>query len=191
MGEEIGIYYHTSDGQTEKVAEYIGNWLRERGRWSVIVEEIGRRQREPIWPMPTAMVVGAPVHGGEFAARVRRFVELHRSRLETTVSAFFALSLSEADANEGRRQEVHHIIDQWLEAMEWKPDEVASIAGATPFSRYGRLKRWVMRKVVAELNPGADVDEDREYTDWEAVNSFADRIAERVDVARAARPGTR
>lgn len=190
MGEQIGIWYRSHDGQTEKVAHRIGERLRQLGeRWTVTVEPIGTGKQEPIWPTPTAMVVGASVHGGRFDGAVARFVERQRDVLGATVSAFFGLSLSEADRDEEVRGEARRLIDEWLKEARWAPDEVASIAGATPFSRYGRVKSWVMKRIIAGRDPEAEPGQDREYTDWEAVDAFADRIGERVQIGRVARPG--
>jgi menaquinone-dependent protoporphyrinogen oxidase len=49
----------------------------------------------------------------------------------------------------------------------------ASLAGALPYSRYGFLKRLLMRLIV--WREGGDTDDSRDYddTDWDAVECFA------------------
>ncbi|WP_230469967.1 flavodoxin domain-containing protein [Lujinxingia vulgaris] len=55
------------------------------------------------------------------------------------------MCLSAAGDDEESRQEVHHYADVFLEATGWQPMLLAAFAGAMPFSRYGFMKRLIMR----------------------------------------------
>ncbi|MCE3247433.1 MAG: protoporphyrinogen oxidase [Geminicoccaceae bacterium] len=49
----------------------------------------------------------------------------------------------------------------------------ASLAGALRYSRYGFLKRLLMRLIVWREGGDTDDSRDYDYTDWDAVDGFA------------------
>lgn len=57
------------------------------------------------------------------------------------------------------------------------------VAGAVPYTRYGWLKRRIMRRLMARANGDTDTTRDYEYTDWEDLNSFARGFARQAESA--------
>jgi menaquinone-dependent protoporphyrinogen oxidase len=46
------------------------------------------------------------------------------------------------------------------------------------YTRYGVLKRWAMRRIVAKAGGDTDTSRDYEYTNWDEVVRFARAFAE-------------
>ena len=59
----------------------------------------------------------------------------------------------------------------------------ASFAGALKYSVYGPIKRRVMIVFVGLGGGNTDTSKDYEYTDWNAVERFADAYAQRLKQA--------
>src|SRR5690606_41877313 len=74
----------------------------------------------------------------------------------------------------------------------WQPAEAVAFAGALRYSAYNLLLRWVMRRIArkaaAHLPGATDTSRDHEYTDWAAVDAFADAFAHRLVAAEAQEP---
>ena len=57
------------------------------------------------------------------------------------------------------------------------------VAGALPYTRYGWIKRMMMRRIVAKAGGDTDTSRDYEYTDWNDLRvssrDFAELTAKR------------
>ncbi len=65
-------------------------------------------------------------------------------------------------------------MSEFTEATSWTPSRVVQVAGAYMPSEYGVLSRFVMRRIIAEKDPEADLDTDHDYTDWSALRRELD-----------------
>ena len=52
------------------------------------------------------------------------------------------------------------------------------VAGALPYTKYGWLKRMMMKRIVAKAGGDTDTTRDYEYTDWIDLRNFARDFAE-------------
>jgi menaquinone-dependent protoporphyrinogen oxidase len=102
-------------------------------------------------------------------------------------SAFFSVSLGVASKVRDGRAQVQPLVKQFLERAEWRPDHVELIAGALLYTKYNVLKRFLMRRISRSEGGDTDTSRDYEYTDWAAVERFAERIALEVEAAPATR----
>lgn len=112
-----------------------------------------------------AMIVGASVHYGHHPARLARL--LSRQDLSATKTAFFSVSLGAKERYATR----------FLQRARWKPDLVAVFPGALQYSKYGPVKRLVVRAFAAVAGHDTDPSRDYEYTDWQAVERFSESFA--------------
>jgi menaquinone-dependent protoporphyrinogen oxidase len=107
------------------------------------------------------VIVGASVHYGRHPGWLAR--RLRRHDLRRARTAFFSVSLGAKEEYAAR----------FLRRAQWKPDLVGVFAGALPYSKYGPLKRRVVRAFAAVAGHDTDASRDYEYTDWKAVERFA------------------
>lgn len=111
------------------------------------------------------MIVGASVHYGRHPARLARL--LSRQDLSAKKTAFFSVSLGAKERYATR----------FLQRARWKPDLVAVFPGALQYSKYGPVKRRVVRAFAAVAGHDTDPSRDYEYTDWQAVERFSESFA--------------
>jgi menaquinone-dependent protoporphyrinogen oxidase len=62
---------------------------------------------------------------------------------------------------------------------------VKLVAGALPYTRYGWLKRAVMKRIVKRAGGSTDVSRDHEYTDWTDLWDFAVAFSAQFEVRSA------
>jgi menaquinone-dependent protoporphyrinogen oxidase len=88
-------------------------------------------------------------------------------------SAFVSVSLTAAEDDDELRAETRRMIDEFVEDTGWTPDVQLAAAGAFQFSKYNPFERLIMRLIARQHDVAIDPHEDRELTDWNAVDSFA------------------
>jgi len=176
----ILVCYGTGEGQTAKVADRIGEVLEGRGHEVTTVDA-----DDPPGDLDVeafdAVAVGASIHMGAHQDSVREFVTRNRVALSERPTAFFQLSMSSATDDEERRAEAAGYVDTFLDSTDWHPDRIGLFGGALRYSKYGFLKRLVMKRIAAEATGDTDTARDYEYTDWHEVEAFAADFAAFVE----------
>lgn len=186
----VAVLYATREGQTRRIAEHVAAILRTRGLL-VDVVEVGRSLPPGFDPSRfAATVVAASVHVGRHEKEMVEFVKRHRAGLERAPSAFLSVSLSEAGAEDAsatdKRREratanVKAMIDAFLRETGWNPTRLQPVAGALLYRQYGTIVRLVMRFIAKQAGSTTDTSRDHEFTDWQALDRFADEFANLVD----------
>ena len=165
--------YGTTEGQTRKIASVIEDTIRDRGH---SVERVASTAFNG--PLPTTafdgVIVGASVHMGHHQEAVGRFVKDNRTTLMTLPTAFFSVSLAELDA--AHSEEATDYVTRFLDETGWAPDLVETVAGALRYTKYGFIKRFIMRQISKRHRRPTDTSRDFEFTDWRQVERFVDRF---------------
>ena len=165
------VVYGTRTGQTKRIAERIAARLHERG---AMVDLVNARSIPIDLQIADydGVIAGASVNTGKFQSCLGDFIDGFHEPIARVPSAFFGVSLSEADAT--LRQQARDYIDRFLTEHTWRPALTASFAGALPPSRF----QWVMRLFWRRLAKGTD-----EFTDWGVVSQFADGFLDKVEAS--------
>ena len=61
---------------------------------------------------------------------------------------------------------------RFIRRTGWTPATFREIAGALRYTRYGWLKRRIMRRIVARVGGDTDASRNYEYTDWNDLRAF-------------------
>lgn len=167
------IPYGTTEGQTGKIAEVIADVIRDMGHEAEAVDI--RSLSDTVPAGYDAVIIGASIHMGKHDKHVVEFVDKNHDVLEGLPSAFFSVSL----AAHGDTQEAEGYVDQFENETGWHPDKVALFGGALLYTRYGFIKRHMMKKIAGDKpgQLGLDMSRDYVYTEWDAVKRFAEHFA--------------
>ena len=172
--------FASSHGQTRDIAWTIERHLRRRGH---AVDLVDVRQAEPDPGEYDLAVIGSCVEFGRHARSIRRYIRRHTDALECMPSAFFSVSMSAVGGGED------HSIAGLTAETGWHPGRAVAFAGALPYTRYGPLHRFIMKRISAKAGHTTDTTRDHDFTDWAAVRAFADGLADAADrTAPASRP---
>ena len=165
------IAYETGEGHTATVAERI-KAVCERADCQVRLMRC-RDADQAALEGADGIVLGASVHMGKHHKRVLRFAKQHQALLNQKPSAFFSVCLTARSEKEKDRKEVQRYLSEFQQLTGWKPDPIQAFAGALLYTQYGFVKRKVMLSIVKK--EGGDIDPTRDfiYTDWQAVETFA------------------
>jgi menaquinone-dependent protoporphyrinogen oxidase len=183
----ILILYGTTDGQTATIARRLATMLHTYGAEADAVD-VTRAKPRPVGY--EAVIVAASVHTGVYQPDVRQWVHEYSPALSDMPTAFISVCLGVLQPDPAVQRDVRATIDRFLTSSGWRPAVVKSVAGAVLYTRYGWLKRWLMRRIVRKAGGGTDTSRDYEYTDWKDLErfaaSFAALVASRVTPRTAA-----
>jgi len=163
------ILYGTTDGHTAKVAQFLADQLHSHGA-DVDLLEAGTSDPDP--RDYTAVIVAASVHAGGYQKAVVRWVRTHAEALSYTPSAFVSVCLGVLQPSPKVERDLTRITNRFAAQTSWDPPCIKRVAGAVPYTRYGWLKRMVMRQIVKKAGGSTDVSRDHEYTDWADLRAF-------------------
>lgn len=133
-----------------------------------------------------AVMVGASIHYGRHPLRLSRWVCRHRSALSSRPGAFFSVCLS-AGGPGARPETAQRYLETFLARTRWRPERTAMFAGALLYTRYSPFIRFLMRQIVRMAGGDTDTTRDYEYTDWQAVERFADQFLLDLEAAGRAK----
>lgn len=172
----ILIVYGTTDGHTRKIAQVLAEDLRAK-RCSVNVIDAA----QILWRVSPegydGVIVAASVHIGDYQRVVGRWVRLYAPVLNGMPTAFLSVCLAVLEHRIEPRQEILRIMQRFLRHCGWRPTITKMVAGALPYTRYGWLKRQMMKRIVAKAGGDTDTTRDFEYTDWIDLRNFAQDFA--------------
>ena len=169
------VAYSTYDGHTGKIAERIAATLRSTG-CAVEVCDLSRLRPERSLADYDGVVAGGPLHGGGHPPQLAAFATDNRVTLNAKPSAFFSVSLSAA-GNEEQQGDANRCLNEFLQSTGWKPSSSTIVAGALLYREYGFLKRWMMKRIAGSGGGDTDTSRNHVYTDWEALDKFANEVA--------------
>jgi menaquinone-dependent protoporphyrinogen oxidase len=178
---KILVVYATTDGHTAKVAREIGVRLRDCGADARVM--IASRDLEGPEEYD-GVIVAASVHAGRYQANVRRWIERHGSALGKLPSAFVSVCLMVRDPKAAPK--LAALMSGFLDSCHWTPSTAKPVAGALRYTRYGWLKRWIMKRIAARTGGDTDTSRDHEYTDWDDLQRFTTGFCRAVEARRPA-----
>lgn len=177
----ILILYATTEGHTARIADRIAQRLRGMGHGA----ELHRADSVPSGFNPTAydgVIVGASIHYGHHPDYLLALIRRHKAALASRPGAFFSVSLSGGGPG-AKPEAARRYLETFLRKAGWRPPQTATFAGALRYSRYGFFKKQLMRLIVGMAGGDTDTTRDYEYTDWDAVERFAEDFASRFNQA--------
>lgn len=179
----ILVAFHSSEGQTARVAERIAQVLRDDGDDA----DVRALASAPAPDDYDGVVLGDSIHVGRHSRPMPKYLERHAAPLRATRTALFQVSMSAAYPDDEHAAEAQRTLHQLLDDTGFDPDIVAVFAGALVYTRYGWVKRHVMRSIERRQGGETDISRDYEYTDWDAVEHFAHDVHAMVTAQQSER----
>lgn len=169
----ILLVYSTVDGHTRDICRHVSETLAAGGN------EVTVTDLNDVDPSALAgcdkVVVGASIRYGKYRPELLDFVKENAAELNARPGAFFTVNL--VARKPGRdTPETNPYVDKLLGETSWEPAETAVFAGKLDYPRYGWRDRQVIRLIMWLTDGPTDPSTVRDFTDWEKVSDFAERI---------------
>ncbi len=171
--KKIGILYSTVDGQTRKICEALRNDLQNDHEISLFpVSEF----EQDILSFDI-LILGASIRYGKHHPTIYEFIDKNRGKLEKVHAGFFSVNLVARKAGKDRASTNPYLI-KFLDTINWKPDLVDVFAGCLDYKRYRFWDRIMIKTIMKFTGGPTTTTEPIEYTDWNRVKLFAEKIRE-------------
>lgn len=164
----ILVLYATTDGQTRKIARHVMSVLAGIGH-GVELMNVTEAEGLDLARYDRAVLAGS-LHAGGYQAALADFARRQVARLNAMPTLFLAVSLSAAGEDAEDWKGLHDCLQDFLSETGWTPGHIEHVAGAFRFSEYGYFRAWAMRRIAAVKDPAVQAGQDKEYTDWAALD---------------------
>lgn len=162
------ILYSSHDGQTKKISEFLTAHLDGEVVVDALREDYDLHDFDRV-------IIGASIRYGHFNKMLDRFVARNRLHLEQKSAAFFGVNLTAR--KEGKdNPETNVYVRKFLQRTKWQPKLAAVFAGALFYPRYKWFDRVMIQFIMKITGGETDSTKEIEYTDWEKVKLFAERV---------------
>jgi menaquinone-dependent protoporphyrinogen oxidase len=171
--------FATREGQTAKVARRIAARLEDTG---AAVRLLDARDRDATEALDLddfdLLIFGGSMHAGGLEHELVRFINGRAEQIGNRRRSFFLVLLSAATRDPGLRE-------SWLgdarrkmgEQLAVTFEDTEMVAGALRYSKYPLPLRWLMQGIARRAGGDTDTSRDYEYTDWQQVEDYAQRLA--------------
>jgi len=171
---DVLIVYATVEGQSRRIAEMLGDHLVRRRHARTLLDATRPERTHDTPAAFDAVFIVAPVHGEKHHAAITHFARRHAEVLTRRPAALISVSLHAASGEAEDIEEMRAYVDGFCSDTGWLPRETHYAAGALRFSEFDFFKKWIARRLAASLQMEIRPGEDVEFTDWRALESFAD-----------------
>ena len=142
---------------------------------AVMVEEIIDRSTLDVVAFD-CIVIGASIRYGKHRPGVFEFIERRRAALEARPTAFFTVNVVARKPGKDT-PDGNSYMRKFLEQSRWRPTLLGVFAGKIDYARYGPVDRAMIRFIMWMTKGPTDPKTCIEFTDWAAVDRFADDVS--------------
>ena len=170
----ILIAYSTVDGHTRHICERIADAVRQQGH---ATELAAIDDGAPVdLSAFDKIVIGASIRYGKHRPQVTDLINANQAILESKPSAFFSVNVV-ARKPEKNTPETNPYLQKFLKTISWQPENLAVFAGKIDYPSYRFMDRLAIRFIMWMTKGPTDPNAVVEFTDWNQVDAFANRVA--------------
>jgi menaquinone-dependent protoporphyrinogen oxidase len=170
----ILIVYGSIEGQTAKIARFAADHLTKAGHDVALIDSADDAP-PPDFNGIERVILAASVHERRHPRPFEVFLAANKSALADRPSLLISVSLSAAFPD-GMEEAADYVADMTLRTGFVAGTELL-VAGAVRPSSYDYFATQVVRHVVLRDHAAVRPDEEREFTDWDALAAALDGFA--------------
>lgn len=165
------ILYSTTDGHTQKIAEFIAS------HWDGSVRVLAFDAVESTADLDVdRVIIGASIRYGHFNPALVTWIKEHADWLKQRDSAFYSVNLTARKPGKNDPATSSYI-KKFIHSSGWVPDHIAMFAGRLSYPKYRPFDKFMIRLIMKITGGCADGKSDIEYTDWDEVKRFAKTLS--------------
>ena len=160
--------YSTSNGQSLKICNAIN-----KNKESLIID-IDKIKTVELNKFDQ-IIIGASVKYGDHNKKIYDFIKNNKILIENKKTGFFSVNAT-ARKSEKNKPETNPYVIKFLKKTNWTPDNIGVFAGKIDFPNYNFLEKYIIKVIMWITNGPTDTSKTFEFTDWEDVKKFSDKI---------------
>lgn len=171
----ILIIYSTTDGQTKKICERLQDVMEQQAHEVTLVSMSDNPQLD--LSLFDKIVIGASIRYGKHRPEVVEYINHNAWLLASKPGAFFSVNVT-ARKPDKNTPETNPYMPKFLKHINWQPNKLAVFAGKIDYPRYTPFDRMMIRFIMWMTKGPTDRNAVIEFTDWQAVEKFAQEVSE-------------
>lgn len=174
------VIYSTTDGHTRTICSRIAATIGEHGH-EVDLRALKDNRDIDLAPYET-VILGASIRYGKHQPEVFEFIERNLDALEHKNNAFFTVNIVARKPHKNT-PETNPYMQKFLQQTPWQPKHLEVFAGRLDFPKYKWSDRLMIRFIMWMTKGPTAPDTVIEYTDWNRVYAFAQKLASNAQSA--------
>jgi menaquinone-dependent protoporphyrinogen oxidase len=172
------LLYSSREGQTRKIMSHIEGELK-----GFACETIDLNDAKGIdLSQFDRIVIGASIRYGHLNKVLYEFIQTNLQQLVSQNAAFFCVNLTARKEDQGKdTPEGSAYIKTFLKKSPWQPNLIGVFAGALFYPRYNFFDKTMIRFIMSMTGGETDTTKEVEYTNWNKVSLFAQKVIELGD----------
>ena len=171
--KKVLFLYATTDGQTIKICKHIQSQLPE---YHCEFQNLDNGDVVD-FSLYEKIVIGASIRYGHLSKNLYHFIEANLEALKQNKVAFFCVNLTARKEEQGKdTPEGSVYMRTFLKKSPWTPKLQAVFAGALRYPQYKFFDRIMIQLIMKITGGETDTTKEIEYTNWDKVSNFANRI---------------
>lgn len=166
------IIYSSVDGQTKKICHYIKDILTQHNHLVDLfcINDFNKNIADY-----STIIIASSIRYGKHNEQIEKLIQENYELLNTKKAVFISVNLV-ARKIEKRQADTNPYVVKFLNAIKWKPTLVAVFPGRLNYSFYGFGDRIMIKLIMLITKGPTNSKTDIEYTDWNEVKEFANKI---------------
>ena len=176
MAKTCLIAYATKEGQTAKISARLKEHLLEQ-EWLVDLVNLAEVGDSEL-PEYDLLIFGGSLHAGGLEKELVHF--LKTQNIPQKKAHLFVVALTPATKDQELREKGEKEIFEVIKELPINFASETLFAGALRYSKYNWLVKMIMKKIAAKAGGDTDTSKDYEYTDWDKVKEYAERVGREI-----------
>ncbi len=172
MTEKTLILFASVDGQTLKISNFLSDQLKEN-KCEVVLFDIHDFKGE--LTEFDKIIIGSSIRYGVHHKAIIDFINEHKEALDSHKTAFFSVNLV-ARKPEKNQADTNPYVIKFFKEITWRPTLVEVFAGKLDYKKYPFFDRIMIQFIMWMTKGPTDSNAKIEYTDWDRVKSFGEKI---------------
>ena len=169
---KILILYSSIDGHTKKICSFIANKLKQNN--IIEMKEINNDHKIKIH-IYDFIIIGASIRYGTYRKSFLKFINENHVELHNSKTAFFSVNIV-ARKKEKNSIKNNPYIKKFFKLSKWKPNIIEVFAGKLDYPKYNFFNKNIIKFIMWITNGPTQSDIIIEFTNWNDVEKFANKI---------------
>ncbi|MAR49718.1 MAG: menaquinone-dependent protoporphyrinogen IX dehydrogenase [Rhodobacteraceae bacterium] len=166
------IIYSTTDGHTKHICDYIADRSKKKSSIELIpIEDVKNIDLS----LYETIIIGASIRYGKHQPELYEFINRNLEILKTVKASFFSVNAVARKPNKDS-PETNPYVKKFLKLSNWQPEVLGVFAGKIDYPKYRFFDKHVIRLIMWFTKGPTDTSGVYEFTDWEKVDQFIQKI---------------
>ena len=121
------------------------------------------------------MPLGASIRYGKYREEIFEFIKENEELLNSKDNAFFSVNVVARKENKNKPETNPYLI-KFLNKISWQPKILDVFAGKIDYPKYKFLDKYAIKFIMWITKGPTDTSKVYEFTDWNRVKSFAEKL---------------